>query len=480
MVNVVKSIDLKTNLSQSKSNTVKDSSKSSFDQVLKSNYSGENNVKSKEDDDSTYEKDDSSSGKLKDDSLKSDGNVNVGNESASDTGNVNAGHESASDTGNVKDDKLCKLVDDLKKLVKDDDKNSSLDLQGILQLISGFLGNSGGNIDINKLKDYAAKLGLSENVQNDISKFVSDIKDLFNGNSTDKVLDFINSSLKNISNLNSNDHNELISNIVSVLKQKVNKGEDKSANVVNHLNEGQYDYDESLTTNTQNTNLNVINQEKPLNNENASKNSNDLLSSSDKKDDGESAGDSFLKNLVNNGDKSDSKYLKVTTLMNQISHNSVQVDGAEEVPNINKSTFAADIVKSVKYMQNNNIQELTVKINPKELGEVLIRLTMDKGVMKADIVASNKDAYALLNANLKDINSSLNNENIKIQTFSVNVYNEDTTFFGGQGASYQNGGNDKNDSNNGNRSKNLNRDINEESSQNVSNENEINKVNVFV
>ncbi|APH16340.1 flagellar hook-length control FliK family protein [Clostridium sporogenes] len=96
---------------------------------------------------------------------------------------------------------------------------------------------------------------------------------------------------------------------------------------------------------------------------------------------------------------------------------------------INKNTMNADIIKSIKYMELNNVKDLTVKIMPKELGEVFIKLTMEGGIMKANIGATTKEAYNLLNSNMQLIEDKLQNSGIKVQELSLNIYNEDTTFF---------------------------------------------------
>ncbi len=96
---------------------------------------------------------------------------------------------------------------------------------------------------------------------------------------------------------------------------------------------------------------------------------------------------------------------------------------------INKDTMNADIIKSIKYMELNNVKDLTVKIMPKELGEVFIKITMEGGIMKANIGATTKEAYNLLNSNMQLIEDNLQNSGIKVQELSLNIYNEDTTFF---------------------------------------------------
>lgn len=142
--------------------------------------------------------------------------------------------------------------------------------------------------------------------------------------------------------------------------------------------------------------------------------------------------DNFLKSLVSD-DKSDTKINKATVFMNHMNNiNNIKDDNmvaATDKVVINKETFTADIIKSVKFMALNNMKELTVKIMPKELGEVIIKVNMEGGAMKASVTASNKEAYNILNSNLQDITSKLENTDIKIQNFTIDIYNGDTTFF---------------------------------------------------
>lgn len=100
-----------------------------------------------------------------------------------------------------------------------------------------------------------------------------------------------------------------------------------------------------------------------------------------------------------------------------------------EQPMVRQGNFAEDVIKSIRYMDVNNLKELTVKVVPKELGELVIKLTIESGIMKANLNATNKEAYELLSANFKDISDKLQNNNIKIGEVNINLYEDDTTFF---------------------------------------------------
>ena len=102
---------------------------------------------------------------------------------------------------------------------------------------------------------------------------------------------------------------------------------------------------------------------------------------------------------------------------------------ATEVPTVRVSNLETDMIKTIKYMDKNFLKELTVKVAPKELGPITIKLIMEQGVLKANITANHKDTYGLLMASGEEIKESLNNQNIKVTSVSINIYEEDTTYF---------------------------------------------------
>lgn len=132
-----------------------------------------------------------------------------------------------------------------------------------------------------------------------------------------------------------------------------------------------------------------------------------------------------LHSILNDGE--DNKVTTKFTLMNNnISSRNIEKVDAPKV--INRANMVEDIVKSVKYMNSNNIKELVVRINPKDLGEVAIRVIQEDGIMKANLKASSKETYSILSQNLGDIKRYLGEQNIKIQQVDISLY-EDTTYF---------------------------------------------------
>ena len=80
-------------------------------------------------------------------------------------------------------------------------------------------------------------------------------------------------------------------------------------------------------------------------------------------------------------------------------------------------------------MSNNGLKELTVKVNPGNLGEITIKLVQEDGVMKANLKANSKETTDLLSQNLADIKKQLGEQNIKIADVNIELYQDDTTFF---------------------------------------------------
>lgn len=232
----------------------------------------------------------------------------------------------------------------------------------------------------------------------------------------EKVNEVLDESQLNLSKVSANGNVDFKEQIVNLLKAKLLQGESK-----NNL---ETDKGENLTLKS------FINDkmQSKLNfkiTENADANGKNNFQGSNNED-------KFLQDLAS-GNKNDvsSKLDKVVSFMNGF--NKVNdLSGLSEVSEnvtINRNTLVNDIIKSVKFMEQSNMKEMTVKIMPRELGEVIIKLTMENGLMKANITANNKEAYNLLNSNIQEINNKLGNGEIKIQNFTVDIYNGDTTFF---------------------------------------------------
>lgn len=137
--------------------------------------------------------------------------------------------------------------------------------------------------------------------------------------------------------------------------------------------------------------------------------------------------DKFLNSLLD--DKKDNS---VDNKINMFASRTQSVQGQNTVQRgltVNKATFTQDLIKDVKYMSTNGLKELTVKVNPGNLGEITIRLIQEDGLMKANLKANSKETTALLAQNLAEIKKELGDQNIKISEVNIELYNDDTTYF---------------------------------------------------
>lgn len=174
------------------------------------------------------------------------------------------------------------------------------------------------------------------------------------------------------------------------------------------------------------------NNKESLNKENSSKDSiiNKKEDSIDKREE-----DILMKFLDDDSSQSFNKTLNYYDKLNKVNST---VEIIKEPIAINKETINLDIIKNVKYMIRNSVEELNVKIYPKELGEMTIKILSEEGIMKAEIKATSKETYNLLNSNINEIKKTLENQNFRIQEVNIGIYNEDTTFFSGKENSREN------------------------------------------
>jgi flagellar hook-length control protein FliK len=318
--------------------------------------------------------------------------------------------------GNLNDSELVDKISDLLS-----DNISSDILKNLQAIISDNTAGSKNIIDkiveknIDGLADILQKLGIS-------------------GEFSEKLEAGILSKVSQGTNLEQNIYNKIKSEINSALAAQMSTdttGESLNAGLAGTkmqdiIQNGQSNMDNS-TVSSQNDQLSTNNN--PISSKDGNMPQNNSDKSSDKGSGNlTSSGDEILKKIIEGGDGD--KISKAANFMTQFSN----INGDNTVENlknlvINKNSFTSDIIKTLKYMDLNNVKQLTVKVNPRELGEITINLVMEAGKMKAAITASNQDTYNLLNYNLQDLSNKIQGNDIRVQSFSLNLYNEDTTYF---------------------------------------------------
>jgi flagellar hook-length control protein FliK len=99
------------------------------------------------------------------------------------------------------------------------------------------------------------------------------------------------------------------------------------------------------------------------------------------------------------------------------------------VVTIRANHISDDFIKMVKYLKNNNMEEIKVNINPKELGDMTIKLVKDSEATKILINVGKEDTYNMINKNINDINKHLFDLGIKAKDIVVTMKSNGENLF---------------------------------------------------
>lgn len=341
------------------------------------------------------------------------------------------------DSSKINDDS--EKINELKEKLEDLDKGKKLskeDINDILNSILNLLNKLGDKSDV--LKTLQQGTDGVKSLDSIINQLVETLKNGSAKNSLDgDSLSLMKKLLSQLSENFADDNSELGKNIKSGIK-------DLMSEISNIADNKQGDKVLSLEDILKN-NLSQDKEKDGSLGDDSNKNA-----STEAKKIGSSKEDKFLNSLLD-GDK-DSSLNKINLFASrfQNAQQGQTVNSTQGVA-INQATFADDLIQDVRYMTTNSIKELTVKVNPGNLGEITIKLIQEDGVMKANLKANSKETTALLSQNLVDIKKQLNDQNIKISDVNIELYQDDTTFFKQDGfdsqLSQEQGRNQRNNSN---------------------------------
>lgn len=327
----------------------------------------------------------------------------------------------ANSSKNFESDKVKDKINDSKEDIKETDEKENSEDKKVKDILDELL--NGLNILI-KSNDLSQMEKIKENNKiletliekltnnNDKNNLLNQLLKVDSNNFFDSdILKQLKSFLQQLSGDSNNDNNmnKGINNIISKLDEVLQNSEEQGKNVAPSQ--------ELFKQDTSNENSNS-----------------GMLGNNNSKE------DKFLNSLIE--DKNDSIDNKINLFASRTQ--SIQTQNTEAKGlTINKSTFTSDLIKDVKYMNVNNIKELTVKVNPGNLGEITIRLVQEDGFMKVNLKANSKETAELLSQNLSEIKKELVDQNIKVSEVNIDIYNEDSTFFkeqtfGGQLSQEQN------------------------------------------
>lgn len=99
------------------------------------------------------------------------------------------------------------------------------------------------------------------------------------------------------------------------------------------------------------------------------------------------------------------------------------------VNEIRKEFISEDIIKTVKYLKANNMEEINIKISPRELGDMTIKLVKNPEETKVLITISKDDVFELVHKNTHEIVKHLTDANIKVKEVVVDIKSNNDKFF---------------------------------------------------
>ena len=137
----------------------------------------------------------------------------------------------------------------------------------------------------------------------------------------------------------------------------------------------------------------------------------------------------YLENIVSADDNSYINSFVGINEFNTVYRNSTSNDIPQPVTEIRQEFITEDIIKSVKYMKNSDLEELNVKLNPRNLGEISIKLSKNKEHSNLLITVDDNNILDLVNKNIEDIKKHLNDTDINIKDIVINVKSENENLF---------------------------------------------------
>lgn len=89
-------------------------------------------------------------------------------------------------------------------------------------------------------------------------------------------------------------------------------------------------------------------------------------------------------------------------------------------PNI-KDAVMSQIYDKIKVLNNKDVSEIQVNLKPDELGQVTIKLVMDRGVLVGKILVESNQVKSLIESNIPQIKENLKNQNLNVAEFTVSA-----------------------------------------------------------
>ena len=93
----------------------------------------------------------------------------------------------------------------------------------------------------------------------------------------------------------------------------------------------------------------------------------------------------------------------------------------KNLPEVDKKELIDQIVNKAKFILDDNKQEIKIKLKPEILGELMLKMEVEKGSVLAKIMVDNYRTKELIEANLYQLKQDMKENGLEIKTFEVFV-----------------------------------------------------------
>lgn len=328
--------------------------------------------------------------------------------------------------------------------------------------------DSEGNIDDELLQSILNSLNISnlnselDNINNMSNKSEQDIKSLIddlNNLDSDKLIgNLLSNNIQDEAQLSKDIFNDLMQDIVVDNKllnlrrkleaKNINSEESiLSSSIEDATNIQKNEVDKNID-NQRNNIIDVVNIEESYNQLEISSLSNKSSLFNNTKSELENDDLDTLEGIL---EEDSSNLIGFNNIVTEAENNSSKVN-VESAPirEVRQEVIGDDIVQTVRYLNENGLEEIKVKINPRELGEMTIKIMKSLEETKLSITITNEDIYDLVNKNVSEITKHLKSLDINVKEVFVDVKSNNEHFF----SDNLNQEFDRNNKNNGKQKKN--------------------------
>lgn len=344
-------------------------------------------------------------------------------------------------------------------------EESLVDIDGELEIN---IEDSEGNIDDELLQSILSSLNISnlnselDNINSMSNKSEQDINSLIddlNNLDSDKLIgNLLSNNIQDEAQLSKDIFNNLMQDIVVDdellnLRQQpkaknINSEENILSSSIEEATNIQSDEVDKSIENQRNNIIDVVNIEESYNQLEISSLSNKSSLFNNTKSELENDDLDTLEGIL---EEDSNNFISFNNIVTEAENNSSVVD-IESAPirEVRQEVIGDDIVQTVRYLNENGLEEIKVKINPRELGEMTIKIMKSLEETKLSITITNEDIYDLVNKNVSEITKHLKSLDINVKEVFVDVKSNNEHFF----SDNLNQEFDRNNKNNGNQKKN--------------------------